>query len=558
MLVVTMKNLGFRRLTVILAVSLFSGFISDLAYGQVVLVKGSNPPARTDSPRPKPKAKSPVVRTRGINLGATDKPQPQSRSQRQKSGPAAAQAQGGTRGIDIGVGTSLLPKQMQFPVASPINNAKTGVPAAKTGAPAAPTVAVAPAAKSSPKPAAAPGTFTISMPKMDSAGSATAPATAAPPKEPEKKNNAVETVAVKEAAAKPAASAPATSPAAAPPTPAPAPTPVAPTPVRIAGPVLPPPKLSNFGFAVITADDRGRIVGNRVETGRYFQTELPGDMLLDMVQIPGGGYMMGSLESDLLDVKKSSARAMEKDLTNDIVESLIRRFNWETPKHMVSVPAFYMSKYEITQAQWRAVASLPKINTDLLSDPSSFKGSNLPVETITWEEAIEFCERLSLATGRRFRLPTEAEWEYACRAGTNTPFNFGDSIRSEWANFQGKFPYSTSPKGEFRETTVAVGTIGGPNAFGLYDMHGNVWEWCSDIWNESYDGAPTDGKSWDTGKIAYLRIIRGGAWDSLGGECRSNSRNRMTATIRLNSIGLRIVADIPDQAAPVQASLSAQ
>jgi formylglycine-generating enzyme required for sulfatase activity len=323
-------------------------------------------------------------------------------------------------------------------------------------------------------------------------------------------------------------------------------------------PVLPPPPLSNFGFEVITADDRGKIVGSRVETGRYFQTELLGGMMLDMVQIPGGGFMMGTLESDLVAVKQGSSRSMEREFNNDIVESLIRRFNWEAPKHMVKVPAFYMSKYEITQAQWRAVASLPKVKTDLLSDPSSFKGSNLPVETITWEEAIEFCERLSLATGRRFRLPTEAEWEYAARAGTNTPFNFGDSIRTEWANFQGKFPYNNSPKGDFRETTVAAGSLGGPNAFGLYDMHGNVWEWCSDVWNESYEGAPSDGSSWETGKIPYLRIIRGGAWDSLGGECRSNARNRMTATIRLNSIGLRIVADIPEQNPPVQASLNLQ
>jgi formylglycine-generating enzyme required for sulfatase activity len=285
---------------------------------------------------------------------------------------------------------------------------------------------------------------------------------------------------------------------------------------------------------------------------------LLGGMMLDMVQIPGGGFMMGTLETDLVAVKQGSSRSMEREFTNDIVESLIRRFNWESPKHMVKVPAFYMSKYEITQAQWRAVASLPKVKIDLLSDPSSFKGSNLPVETITWEEAIEFCERLSLATGRRFRLPTEAEWEYAARAGTNTPFNFGDSIRSEWANFQGKFPYSNSPKGEFRETTVAVGSLGSPNAFGLFDMHGNVWEWCSDVWNETYDGAPNDGSSWETGKIPYLRMIRGGAWDSLGGECRSNSRNRMTATIRLNNIGLRIVADIPEQNSPVQANVNLQ
>jgi formylglycine-generating enzyme required for sulfatase activity len=556
MLVVNINRIDFRKLTFIFTGFLLSGFLTSLAYGQVALVKGNNTSGRAETSRSKAKPKSTGTRTRGVNLGASNKPQ--------RKGGSADDGQTRTRGIDIGTSNSLLPKQMQFPVSSPINNAKTATPTtaapvAKTAAPVA--KAATPAAKPSPKPAgAAPGVFTISMPKMGTASAAAATA-----KQPETKNTAVEKVIAKEAA-KPPVPTPAptpapTSPAAAPPVDSAVKTAAAtsaPKPVKIPGPVLPPPALSNFGFEVITADDRGRIVGNRVETSRYFQTELPAGMSLDMVQIPGGGYMMGSLESDLMDVKKNSSRIMERDLSNDIVESLIRRFNWEAPKHMVKVPAFYMSKYEVTQAQWRAVASLPKVKIDLLSDPSSFKGSNLPVETITWEEAIEFCERLSIATGRQFRLPTEAEWEYACRAGTNTPFNFGDSIRSEWANFQGKFPYNNSPKGDFRETTLAVGTLGGPNAFGLYDMHGNVWEWCSDVWNENYEGAPVDGKSWDTGKIPYLRMIRGGGWDSLGAECRSNSRNRMTSTIRLNNIGLRIVADIPEQLTPVQASLNSQ
>jgi formylglycine-generating enzyme required for sulfatase activity len=553
MLVVKIKSLGFRRLTAIMAVFLFSGFLSDLAYGQVALVKGNDTSARTNSPKPKPKGRS-AVRTRGVNLGASNRPQ------QQKSGSTNAQTPERTRGIELD--SSLLPKQMQFPVSSPLNNAKPVKPAAPVAtAPPAARPSSKPAAT---KPAATPGAFAISMPKMGSTTAAAKQPEVKQPevKQPEKNNSAVETATVRATEAKPTAPAPTpSSPLVAPPadqgvktvaaTPAPAPIPTA-------LPVLPPPKLSNFGFEVITADERGKIVGSRVETARYFQADLPGGMVLDMVQISGGGFMMGTLETDLLAVKQGSSRSMEKEFKNDIVESLIRRFNWEAPKHMVKMPAFYMSKYEITQAQWKAVASLPKVKTDLLSDPSSFKGSNLPVETITWEEAVEFCERLSRVTGRRFRLPTEAEWEYAARAGTNTPFNFGDSIRTEWSNFQGKFPYNNSPKGEFREMTVAVGTLGAPNAFGLFDMHGNVWEWCSDVWNESYEGAPTDGSSWETGKIPYLRIIRGGAWDSLGGECRSNSRNRMTATIRLNNIGLRIVADIPEQNPPVQASLSLQ
>jgi formylglycine-generating enzyme required for sulfatase activity len=559
MLVLMKKLSGFHILTSIGAIILFSGSLS--AYGQVVLVKGNDSNAGKNT-KSKPKARSAQVRTRGIDLGTA---QVRTRgidlgtdSKQQTGSAVETKTQVKTRGIDLGSNASLLPKQMQFPVASPITASKPVVAAAKPAdKPVAPAV---PAAKPATKAAAQPGVFTISMPKMGSTTASAGEPKKEEPKKEEQKSAPVENVAAKakEAEAKPATPAPLAAPAVAPPVTDTAIKSAAAIsiPAKFALPVLPPPKLSTFGFDVMTSDERGRIVGKRVETARYFQIDLPGGMQLDLVQVPTGGFMMGTLESDLVAVKQGSSRGVEKkDLNYDIVESYIRRFNWESPRHMVNVPGFYMSKFEITQAQWRAVASLPRVNTDLLSDPSSFKGSNLPVETITWDEAIEFCERLTRATGRRFRLPTEAEWEYAARAGTNTPFNFGDSIKTDWANFQGKFPYNNSPKGEFRETTVAVGTIGAPNAFGLYDMHGNVWEWCSDVWNENYEGAPIDGKSWDTGKIQYLRIIRGGAWDSFGGECRSNSRNRMTATIRLNSIGLRVVADVPEGTSPIQANL---
>lgn len=551
MLVVMKKFSGFHIFASILAIALFSLSAS----GQVVLVKGNNDAtsAGKTGTKAKPKAaKAAPMRTRGIDLGnnkpaaqtasSHDAPRIKVRTRGIDLGTSSPQAR--TRGIEIGNNSALLPKQMQFPVASPITAAKSAAaaatPVAQSMAPAT-KEPVAPAAAPAKPAGAAPGAFAISMPKMG---------------DPEKKAVPVENVAAKpkEAEVKPA--------------PAPVSTPVvaaeanvaaaAPAPPKYTLPVLPPPKLSTYGFEVMTADDRGRMMGKRVETARYFQAELPGGMTLDLVQIPGGGFMMGTLETDAAVMKQGPSRAVEKekkkDLGYDIVESYIRRFNWESPRHMVTVPGFYMSKFEITQAQWRAVASLPRVNTDLLSDPSSFKGSNLPVETITWEEANEFCERLTRATGRRFRLPTEAEWEYAARAGTNTPFNFGDSIKTEWANYQGKFPYNNSPKGEFREATVPVGTLGPPNAFGLYDMHGNVWEWCSDVFNENYEGAPADGKSWETGKIPYLKIIRGGGWDSFGGECRSNARNRMTATIRLNSIGLRVVVDVPEQTPPVEAA----
>jgi formylglycine-generating enzyme required for sulfatase activity len=270
------------------------------------------------------------------------------------------------------------------------------------------------------------------------------------------------------------------------------------------------------------------------------------------VEIPGGTFMMGSVASEIEVLKKEYVRGIERE----IKDALVRRLSWEGPQHMVKIPAFYLSKFEVTQAQWRAVASLPKVKRDLVSDPSHFKGSNRPVENISWDDAVEFCERLSRATGRRYRLPTEAEWEYACRAGTNTPFNVGDAIKTEWANYHGKHTYASSPKGVYREQTVIVGSLGIGNAFGLYDMHGNVWEWCSDTWHDNYNTAPDDGKPRENGDLKYLRVIRGGSWDSSAGECRSNARNRMTASIQLNSIGFRVVTEVTGQPMANETSIS--
>jgi len=302
-------------------------------------------------------------------------------------------------------------------------------------------------------------------------------------------------------------------------------------------------ELLAYRFSVITADDRGRETERRSESARYYKEKLTDIVQVEMVEIPAGAFKMGSVESDLEELKKEYTRGVDKNVKTE----LLRRVQWELPQHLVKIPTFYMSKFEVTQAQWRAVASLPKINIDLVSDPSQFKGSERPVEGVSWEEAAEFCERLSQATGRRYRLPSEAEWEYACRAGTDSPYNFGGSMKTDWANFHGKRIYGSLPKGVFREQTVTVGSLGIANAFGLYDMHGNVWEWCSDTWHENYVTGPDDGRSWESGEISYLKILRGGGFDSSAAECRSNSRNKMTSTIRLNNIGFRVVAEIPNQ-----------
>jgi formylglycine-generating enzyme required for sulfatase activity len=220
-----------------------------------------------------------------------------------------------------------------------------------------------------------------------------------------------------------------------------------------------------------------------------------------MVQIKGGTFMMGSSASIA-----------------------------EEPPHQVTVSSFYMSKYEVTQEQWRAVASLPKVNMDLNVAPSSFKGDNLPVERVSWEDVIEFCARLSKETGKTYRLPTEAEWEYACRAGTTGAYA-GDLNSMAWY------------KGTSDSTTHLVGTKLS-NKFGLYDMHGNVWEWCQDWYSESYYAqspivnpmGPTTGS---------YRVGRGGGWDDGERVLWSSARVGGVSTEHFVFVGFRLVKTYP-------------
>jgi formylglycine-generating enzyme required for sulfatase activity len=184
---------------------------------------------------------------------------------------------------------------------------------------------------------------------------------------------------------------------------------------------------------------------------------------------------------------------------------------------------------------------LPQIKQELNLKPSHFDGNNLPVECVSWLDAIEFCARLSQHTGREYRLPSEAEWEYACRAGTVTPFYFGETITTELVNYDGNIPYDdygAAPKGENRESTTEVGKFP-PNAFGLHDMHGNVWELCEDDWDLNYYRAPVDGRARiNENKNRYLiyKVIRGGSWSYSAGVCRSASRN--VTEVRENSLDI--------------------
>jgi formylglycine-generating enzyme required for sulfatase activity len=203
-----------------------------------------------------------------------------------------------------------------------------------------------------------------------------------------------------------------------------------------------------------------------------------------------------------------------------------------------------IGQYAVTQAQWRAVAGLPKRQIDLNSDPSRFKGDNLPVEQVSWLEAVEFCDRLSQFTGRTYRLPSEAEWEYACRAATTTPFYFGETITTDLVNYNGNYTYNRGPKGIYREKTTAVGSFP-PNAFGLYDMHGNVYEWCADPWPGNYNSAPTDGSVWESGRYTQCRVVRGGSWITGPSGCRSADRYVSEPDSRGTIYGFRVVSFPP-------------
>lgn len=239
-------------------------------------------------------------------------------------------------------------------------------------------------------------------------------------------------------------------------------------------------------------------------------------------------------------------------------ETEYSRYNVEGPQHQVSVPQFFMGRYPITQAQWKKVAELKQISLPLNPDCSYFKGDNRPVETVSWQEAIEFCARLSRHTGRNYRLPSEAEWEYACRAGTTTPFYFGETISTKLANYDGTQTYARGEAGNYQQETTDVTQFGVANAFGLSDMHGNVCEWCLDPWHDNYDNAPTNGGVWDeenkndnryqnilsnTNALMQDRryhVLRGGSWNDYPRICRSAFRNGNDRCF--SSYGFRVVS----------------
>ena len=263
-----------------------------------------------------------------------------------------------------------------------------------------------------------------------------------------------------------------------------------------------------FTFEVVKVNDVGEIVNRRQESARQKIEDLGNGIKLEMVYIPGGTFLMGSPDTEA------------------------KRYDDEGPQHKVTLKPFYMSKYSITQEQYQAIMG---------DNPSHFKGKNRPVESVSWYDATNFCQKLSKKIGGKYSLPSESQWEYACRAGTTTPFYFGETITPELVNYNGNDTYGDGPKGEYRKETTSVGEFP-PNAFGLYDMHGNVWELCADDFHENYNGAPTDGSVWLNGD-KDKSCLRGGSWNVYPNYCRSAYRINCERRDDLSSIGFRLVCD---------------
>ena len=190
-----------------------------------------------------------------------------------------------------------------------------------------------------------------------------------------------------------------------------------------------------------------------------------------------------------------------------------------------------MGIHEVTQVQYGAVTG---------KNPSEFQGPQNPVENVSWNDAVAFCQALSRKTGKVVRLPTEAEWEHACRAGTTTPFHTGQTTSTDQANYDGSnYVYGKGKKGAYRRKTVSVGSFK-PNAWSLHNMHGNVWEWCNDWYSKSYSKEDIrDPKGWHSGSV---RVLRGGGWNSYPWRCRSGTRSWYAADDRGITVGFRVVA----------------
>ncbi len=272
------------------------------------------------------------------------------------------------------------------------------------------------------------------------------------------------------------------------------------------------PQLTVIEFTSVKVDATGQIIDRPPGKADIFLEDLGNGVSLTMVKIPSGEFMMGSPDNEA------------------------GRSNNESPQHLVRVAEFFMAQTLVTQVQWQQLME---------NNPSGFTGDGkLPVEQVSWLDTQEFCQKLFQHSQRAYRLPREAEWEYACRAGTTTPFAFGETITGELANYDSDQIYRSETKVNQRKKTTPVGEFP-PNLFGLYDLHGNLWEWCLDHWHKNYEGAPLDGSAWLSNDDQANRLLRGGSWDSYPRLCRSATRVYITPVYRNDYFGFRVVCEIP-------------
>src|SRR5262245_27564566 len=292
--------------------------------------------------------------------------------------------------------------------------------------------------------------------------------------------------------------------------------------------------LVTMSFTTAKVDARGNVTKQPGRTAQGYVEELPGGVRLEMVEVRGGSFLMGTSAAE--------APAVVKEVTRYSIQKAGE--SWTTsamPQRRVAVGDFYIGKYEVTQGQWKAV--MGELPPKEIYARDEFTGDHLPVMQVSWLDTSGFIERLNKLTGGDYRLPSEAEWEYAARAGSEEAFSFGPTISPAVVNYNGGYPYGQAAKGEYRDHPVAVGSLGLANAWGLYDMHGNVAEWCEDYWHDSYNGAPVDGKAWldiPSGGF-FLGVIRGGSYYDTAFDCLSARRGFTIRIMTSNSQGFRIV-----------------
>lgn len=267
--------------------------------------------------------------------------------------------------------------------------------------------------------------------------------------------------------------------------------------------------LEEFTFQTPLLDTQGALLEMRDGHATQFVEQTGGSATIAMVVIPGGTFQMGSPRG--------------------------QGYEDETPRHPVSLAPFFLSRYPITQAQWQAVMGRPA--------SGRFHGEQLPVENVSWRDAQEFCKRLSRKTRRTYALPSEAQWEYACRAGASTPFSTGDTITTEYANYCGIHRYRSEPGGQYRHVTTPVDLFP-PNAYGISDLHANVWEFCADRWHPDYTGAPFDGSAWEWGGEEDYRVTRGGSWHEPPANCRCATRLRVSEIDHDDYYGFRVALNL--------------